>query len=83
MLVSATANQHQYELWTGRRQALVAGLSLAGGVLLPSVGGGACAATSAAESDSIYDLSALMYGEEVPFERYKGQVRAGAVQVTV
>ena len=59
---------------TGRRQALLAGAALAGGLVLP---GGArwSGAAVAAESQSIYDLSAQMFGEEVPLSRYKDQVR--------
>lgn len=63
---------------TGRRQALLAGGAALGGLLLPGGTGAAAAAELASPpaTDSIYDLSALMYGEEVPLERYRGKVGA-------
>lgn len=48
---------------SGRRQALLAGGALLGGLLLPDVP--STSATSPAGSESIYDLSALMFDEEV------------------
>ena len=62
----------------GRRQALAAGGVLLSGLLLPGAGGGFGAAAAAAEPaavDSIYDLSAMQYGEEAPLSKYRGQVR--------
>ena len=55
-----------------RRETLLAGGAMLGGLLLPGGAGGAAAVAPTPES--IYDLSALMYGEEVPLERYKGKV---------
>ena len=65
------------QLATGRRQALAAGGALLSGLLLPGAGGGfgAAAAAEPAAVESIYDLSAMQYGEEVPLSKYRGQVR--------
>ena len=62
----------------GRRQTLLAGGAVLGGLLLPGGAGGVAAAEAASPpaNDSIYDLSALMYGEEVPLDRYRGKVGA-------
>jgi hypothetical protein len=64
------------QLATGRRQALAAGGALLSGLLLPGAGGGfgAAAAAEPAAVESIYDLSAMQYGEEVPLSKYRGQV---------
>lgn len=75
---SGLAPEHD-GLSTGRRQALLAGASLASGLLLPDGAGWSGAAAAAEEapgSSSVYrpDLTALMFGEELPFDRYKGQV---------
>lgn len=73
------APQHNVTVSTGRREALLAGGALLGGLLLS--GGAAAGPASAAPTpatDSIYDLSALMYGEEVPLERYRGKVSGRA-----
>jgi hypothetical protein len=58
---------------SGRRQALVAGAAVfAGGLILPSQ-----QLARAAEPDSIYDLSAIMFDEEVQLSKYRGQVKKG------
>ncbi|KAI3429653.1 hypothetical protein D9Q98_005738 [Chlorella vulgaris] len=55
---------------SGRRQVLVAGAAVfAGGLILPSQ-----QLARAAEPDSIFDLSALMFDEEVQLSKYRGQV---------
>lgn len=67
---------HQHDLeahQAGRRQALLAGGALAAGLLLPR-GGAMPAPAAAAGPESIYDLSAFMFGEEVPLSRYRDQV---------
>ena len=65
------------QLATGRRQALAAGGALLSSLLLPGAGSGFGAADAAepAAVESIYDLSAMQYGEEVPLSKYRGQVR--------
>ena len=72
--------EHDAQLATGRRSALAAGGALLSGLLLPGVGGGFGAARAAEPAangagDSIYDLSAMQYGEEVALSKYRGQVR--------
>ncbi len=60
-----------------RRQTLLAGGALLGGLVLPGgAGAGATEVATPPATDSIYDLSAFMYGEEVSLERYRGKVGA-------
>jgi hypothetical protein len=75
------------QLATGRRQALAAGGALLSSLLLPGAGSGFGAADAAepAAVESIYDLSAMQYDEEVSLSKYRGQVRrpccCGVVEV--
>ena len=64
-----------------RRETLLAGGALLGGLLLPGgAGAGAVEAAAPPATDSIYDLSALMFGEEVSLERYRGKVSSAAAE---
>lgn len=71
VVASAAPRDELSQLQASRRQALVAGLGISAGLWLP---GAPLPAAAAGASDSIYGESALMFGEEVALEKYKGQV---------
>ena len=71
---SAVPREDQPALQASRRQALVAGLGAGAALWLPGAPLPAAAAATVDPSESIYSQSALMFGEEVALEKYKGQV---------
>ncbi|KAI7836894.1 hypothetical protein COHA_009226 [Chlorella ohadii] len=76
LAVRAAAYGDRQNNAASRRQTLLAGGPLLGGLVLPGGAGAGAAAELATPpaTDSIYDLSAFMYGEEVSLERYRGKV---------